>query len=110
MVYSIACGSCKKSVSGPQLNLWEGHIQAILRQRELVDPLKDIAPPKTDPHYKRWSVEEEVLYTWIMDSMSTKMANRFIEYATIKEIWDAVHNFHSKKNDRFKIAQLVTKA
>ena len=76
----------------------------------MVDHLTDIAPPKTDPHYKRWTVEEEVLYTWILDSMSTEMANRFIEYATVKEIWDAVHYFHSKKNNRSKIAQLVTKA
>ena len=38
------------------------------------------------------------------------MANQFIEYATVKEIWDAVLSFHSKKNDCSKIAQLVTKA
>ena len=41
--------------------------------------------------------------------MSTETANRFIEYVTVKEIWDAIHSFHSK-NDRSKIAQLVTKA
>ena len=28
---------------------------------------------------------------------------------TVKEIWDAVHSFHSKKNDRSKRAQLVIK-
>ena len=55
-------------------------------------------------------MEEEVLYTWILDSMSTEMANRFIEYTTVKEIWDAVYYVNSIKNDHSKIAQLVTKA
>ena len=42
--------------------------------------------------------------------MNTEMANRFIQYETMKEIWDAVHKYHSNKNDRSKIAQLVNKA
>ena len=28
----------------------------------------------------------------------------------MKEIWDAAHKYHSKKNDRSKIAQLVAQA
>ena len=42
--------------------------------------------------------------------MNTEMANRFIQYETMKEIWVAIHRYHSKKNDRSKIAQLVNKA
>ena len=96
--------AARSQFTGHNLYLWEQHIQANLRPRELVDHLTDIAPPKTDPHYKRWTLEEEVQYTWILDSMSTEMANRFIEYATVKEIWNAVYYFHSKKNDCSKIA------
>ena len=42
--------------------------------------------------------------------MTTELANRFIEYDTVNGIWDAVHKYHFKKNDRLKIAQLVNRA
>ena len=54
-------------------------------------------------------MEAEILYIWILDSMNTEMANRFIQYETVNEMWDTVHKYHSKKNDRSKIAQLVNK-
>ena len=92
------------------LNLWARHIQTILRPRDLMDHLTDIAPPKIASHHNRWIVEEEVLHTWALDSMSTKMVNHFSEYALVKEIWDAVHSFCSKKIDHSKIVQLVTNA
>ena len=50
-------------------------------------------------------MEDEVLYTWLLDSKTAELANRFIEYETAKEIWDAAHKYHSKKNDRAKITQ-----
>ena len=43
---------------------------------------------ENDELYKKWIVEEEVLYTWILDSLSIELANRFIEYETVKEMWD----------------------
>ena len=75
-----------------------------------MDHLTDPAPSKEDAQYKRWIVEAEILYTWILDSMTTELANCFIEYATVKEIWDAAQTYHSKKNDKAKIAQLVIRA
>ena len=72
------------------------------RLRKLLDHLRG-------PLYQRWIIEE-VLYPWILDSVSTELANRFIEYETVKEIRDAAHKYHSKKNDKSKITQLVTKA
>ena len=42
--------------------------------------------------------------------MTTELVNQFIEYETIKDVWDVVHKYHSKKNDRFKISQLVSQS
>ena len=55
-------------------------------------------------------MEEEILYKWILDSMTAELANRFIEYETIKDVWYTVHKYHSKKNERSKIAQLVSRS
>ena len=67
-------------------------------------------PPETDSNYKRWIVEEEILYIWILNSMMAELANRFIEYETAKDIWDAVQKYHFKKNDQSTIVQLVNRS
>ena len=55
---------------GHEFFLSERHVQAILRPRNLLDHLTKNVPSKTWPLYKRWVVEEEVLYIWILDSMT----------------------------------------
>ena len=110
LVLTVTRHGSEESIMGHHICLWEHHVQAILRPRNLLDHLTENAPSKTGPLYKRWVVEEEVFYTWIFDSMISELANRFIKYSSIKAIWDVVHKFHSKKNDRAKIAQLVTQA
>ena len=44
--------AARSQFTSHNLYIWERHIQAILRLRELVDNLKNIAPPKVDPNYK----------------------------------------------------------
>ena len=102
--------AARSQFTGHNIHLWVRHIQAILRPRNLLNLLTNKAPSRTDPLCRQWIVEEEILYTWILDSMSTEMANRFIKYETVTEVWDAVHKYHSKKNDQSKIAQLVNRA
>ena len=102
--------TARSQFTGHNIYLWARHIQAILRLRNLLDHLKSEAPPGKDLSYTQWVVEGKILYIWILYSMKTEMTNRFIQYETVKEIWDAVHKYHSKKNDKSKIAQLVNKA
>ena len=88
----------RSQFTGHNLFLWTHYIQAILRPRNMINHL-------TDLNFKRWTVEEEILFLWILDSMTTELANQFIEYEIVKDIWEAVQKYHSKKNDRSKIAQ-----
>ena len=76
----------RSQFTGHNIYLWARHTQAILWPRNLLDHLTSEAQPGKDPSYKQWIVEVEILYIWILDSMNTKMANRFIQYETLKEI------------------------
>ena len=102
MVLLLPAMAPRSQFTSHNIYLWVCHIQAILTPRKLLDHLPNQAPPDIDPQYKRWTVEEEVLYTWLLDSMTTEAANHFIEYKTVKEIWDAARKYHSKKNDQGK--------
>ena len=82
----------------------------VLRPKNLKDHLTTRAIPQENPQYMRRIVKEELLCTWILDSMTTELANCFIEYSSVQEIWDAAQQYHSKKNDKAKIAELVIKA
>ena len=100
----------RRQFTGHNLYIWTRHVQAAPRPRNLIDHLTESAPLNPDSNYKRWIVEEEILYICILDSMMTELVKRFIEYETVKGVWDAVHKYHSKKNVSSKIAQLVSQS
>ena len=81
-----------------------------LSPRSLLPHLTQDAPWATDPRYKRWIVEEQIIRSWLLDSMNTDYFQKFIEYRTAKAIWEAVHKFYSKKNDSSEISSLVNRA
>ena len=87
---------------GHNIFMWEHHIQAILRSQNLLDHLTEKVPSMKNPLHKRWVVEEEVSYTWILDSMTLELANRFIKYASIKALWDVVEKFILKRKTKQK--------
>ena len=76
----------RSQFSGPISHLWTWYIQTVLKPRNLEDHLTTRALPEENPQYKRWIVEEEILYTWILDSLATELANYFIEYSSVKGI------------------------
>ena len=78
--------TARSQFTGHNIDLWVRHIQAILRPRNLLDHLTNDAPLATDPTHKQWVVEAEILYIWILNSMTTEIANQFIQYETLKEI------------------------
>ena len=98
----------RSQFTGRNYQLWTRHIQTVLKPRNLEDHLTNKASPQEVSQYKRWIVEKEILYTWILDSTTTELANCFVEYSIVKEIWDAAQQYHSKENGKAKLAQLVS--
>ena len=71
--------------TGHNIHLWVRHIRVVLWPRELLNYLTEMALMEMDPTYKKWIVEEEVLNTWIIDSMTQDLFNSFVEYVTVKQ-------------------------
>lgn len=49
-----------------------------------------VAPHKTDPQYKTWKAANNMVMSWLMNSMTNEIGENFLLYETAKEIWDAV--------------------
>ena len=86
--------TARSQFTGHNIYFWARHIQATLRPRNLLDLLKNEAPPTIDASHKQWVVEVEMFYIWIVNSLTTEMTNRFIQYEAIKEIREAIHKYH----------------
>ena len=60
------------------------------------------------PH--KWVDEEDILITWLPDSMKPELSDRFIDYEYVKDIWDTVIRLYSKLEDESMMAELLKKA
>ena len=65
-------------------------MERTLKPRKLDGHLINSRPSEDDARYYKWLEEEEILITWILDSMKPEVCDIFIDYASIKEIWDTI--------------------
>ena len=66
-------------------------VERTLKPRKLDGHLTNSRPNEEDAHYYKWLEEEEILITWLLDSMKPEVSVRFIDYESIKEIWEYGH-------------------
>ena len=96
--------------NGNNLYLWERNIRAVLKLRKLLSHLTDDCPPEDDPNFMRWIQEEEIVFAWLLDSLSPEQNARYVMYDTSKLLWEAISRNHSKRDDRQKIIDLYIKS
>ena len=85
-------------------------MERTLKPRKLDGHLINSRPNEDDAQYYKWLEEEEILIAWMLDSMKPEVCDRFIDYASIKEIWEAIIRLYSKLEDESRIAELNKKS
>ena len=60
--------------TGRNLYLWRRFVERVLRPRKLDGHLTNSRPKDTDAHYLRWLDEEDVIFTWLQDSMKPEIS------------------------------------
>ncbi|KAL8131529.1 hypothetical protein AgCh_007455 [Apium graveolens] len=56
-------------------------------------------PNKSDPTFKVWRSENNMVMSWLINSMSTEIGENFLLYSTAQEIWEAARDtFSSGEN------------
>ena len=69
-----------------------------------------ILDPKRKMYYFKWIDEEDVLFTWLLDSMKPEISDLFIDHEFVKDIWDEVIRLYSKVEDELRMTDLNKKA
>ncbi|XP_061357837.1 uncharacterized protein LOC133302109 [Gastrolobium bilobum] len=62
-------------------------------------------PPAADPFFDTWVTENKKVKSWLIDSMSPPLMQRFIRIECASEIWDAVRRtFFDGSDERFSLS------
>ena len=67
-------------------------------------------PPAGDKALETWLVENNRVKSWLIDSMSLALMQRFIRLQTAKEIWDAVSKTFYDGSDETQLFELNRKS
>ena len=55
-------------------------------------------------------MEEEFVFAWLLDSISPEYMASFISYDTAKGLWEAIRRSYSKKGNKAKIIDLISRS
>ncbi|KAJ8899188.1 hypothetical protein K2173_012364 [Erythroxylum novogranatense] len=92
--------------------LWSQLMEMCIRARNKVGYLTGAAvkPAPNDPNYATWTTENHKVKSWLIDSMSPHLMQRFIRLATTKEIWEAVSRTFYDGSDETQLFDLNQKS
>ena len=96
--------------NGNNLIAWERAIETALKPRKLLKHLQEDCPPEDSPLFQRWVSGEEVVFAWLLDSISPDYISKFISYNTSRALWEAIRRNHSKLGDKARINDLFIRS
>ena len=67
-----------------------------------------ISPPTGDPKFKKWKTENNIVMSWLVNSMTNEIGENFLLYNTTHDIWDAAKEFYSSKENTSEIFEIET--
>ncbi|KAL6322028.1 hypothetical protein AAG906_003171 [Vitis piasezkii] len=87
---------------------WSQSILMFIRGKEKDDYITgaSAAPETTASTYKRWIAENNMVMSWLVNSMTADIGENFLSFDTAKEIWDIAKETFSDKENTSEIIQI----
>lgn len=70
---------------------------------------KSSVPAITDQKYKIWKAENNMVMSWLINSMTTEIGENFLLYSTAREIWEAVRETYSDSENTSELFEIEGK-
>ncbi|KAG6516286.1 hypothetical protein ZIOFF_026741 [Zingiber officinale] len=67
---------------------------------------KSQPPPIHDPNFKSWKVNNSLVMTWLLNSMTNEVGEHFLLHQTAKGIWDEVQETYSQVDNTFELFEV----
>ncbi|RVX02119.1 hypothetical protein CK203_025357 [Vitis vinifera] len=104
-------------ITGHKLNgnnylQWSHSVMMFICRKGKDDHLNGVAakPNKTDKKFKVWNVENNMVMSWLINSMTNDIGENFLLYGTAKEIWDIAKETYSNNentSELFKVKSVL---
>ncbi|KAL6321725.1 hypothetical protein AAG906_031238 [Vitis piasezkii] len=74
--------------------------------KEKDDYITELGTKTTASTYKKWIAENNMVMSWLVNSMTTDIGENFLSFDTAKEIWDIAKETFSDKENTSEIIQI----
>ncbi|RVW21347.1 Retrovirus-related Pol polyprotein from transposon TNT 1-94 [Vitis vinifera] len=95
-------------LNGQNYLQWSQSILMFIRGKEKDDYITgaSAAPETTASTYKKWIAENNMVMSWLVNSMTADIGENFLSFDTAKEIWDIAKETFSDKENTSEIIQI----
>ncbi|RVW85509.1 hypothetical protein CK203_044032 [Vitis vinifera] len=63
-------------------------------------------PETTEPGFRKWKIENNMIMSWLINSMNNDMGENFLLFGTAKDIWDAAKETYSSSENISELFQV----
>lgn len=63
-------------------------------------------PDEGDPNLQKWQLENSLVMSWLLNTMTNEIGENFLYYDTAKEMWDAVNETYSNVDNTSAIFEI----
>ena len=95
-------------LTGHNFNQWSHSVMIFVCGKGKEDYLTGTAvqPEENSPGYRLWKVENNMVMSWLLNSMTNETEENFMYYKTAKEIWDAARETYSNKDNTSAVFEI----
>ncbi|XP_073284992.1 uncharacterized protein [Primulina huaijiensis] len=65
-------------------------------------------PKSDDPKFKAWKTENNMVMSWLINSMTNEIGENFLLYGTTQEIWEAAKETYSNNENTSELFEIET--
>ncbi|RVW92035.1 Retrovirus-related Pol polyprotein from transposon RE1 [Vitis vinifera] len=63
-------------------------------------------PETTEPGFRKWKIENNMIMSWLINSMNNDIGENFLLFGTAKDIWDATKETYSSSENTSELFQV----
>ena len=95
-------------LTGHNFNQWSHSVMIFVCGKGKEDYLTGTAvqPDESSPKFRTWKAENNMVMSWLLNSMTNETGENFMYYKTAKEIWDAARETYSNTENTSAVFEI----
>ncbi|KAI3470208.1 hypothetical protein Pfo_026871 [Paulownia fortunei] len=96
-------------LNGTNYLKWSQLVRTFLKGKGKLSHLLGTGPKKGDPKFAAWDEEDSMVMSWLWNAMVFEISDTVMFLTTAREIWEAIKQTYSKKDDATQVYEIKVK-